>query len=398
MQLRIRYAATVVAISALVLAGGPPAASATVARGPARSTGAARQAACTAGDLQAPMVSNGKADVQRTDQWRRFGDNGGGWSNGRGWAAADGTYSVRLPNGLDAWLDNDTFLGPVGADESLPRTAGFIHNSIVLGAHDSHHLLTTVTGGTHDAPESLVGATVTAPPWDPTGTNSAWFWNLDGIVDAGKLLVFEAQQGPTDADPPFNFEWTGTSIATLSLPGLEVQEVEPTHSAANIQWGVQLVTCGDFVYIYGVESQYMHVARVRVGHVADPRAWSFWTGTSWSKDSASSARATDDVGASYAVVHRNGYYLLVSAKYGLNQPIYVSTSTSPVGPFTGKRIVYSPPENAQPGMYAYNVAAHPQLGGKNTLVLSYNVNAWSIDGIYANANANRPRFVDLTVR
>lgn len=38
-----------------------------------------------------PTVSRVSADTALTDRWRAFGDDGGGWSNDGGWAAADGT-------------------------------------------------------------------------------------------------------------------------------------------------------------------------------------------------------------------------------------------------------------------------------------------------------------------
>ncbi len=186
----------------------------------------------------APVVSSVTVDTRLREAWRSFGNTGGGWSNQGGWGAADGTYSTPIGGGTIAWLYNDTFLGPVNADESLPRSAGFVHNSIVLGDRTGLPT-TTVTGGTHEHPESLVGDTPTAPPYDPSGTNDRWYWNADGIVDGGKLREFELQQGPTDGPPPFNFEWTGTAIATYSHD-LSVESVTPTYGQGNVQWGAEL--------------------------------------------------------------------------------------------------------------------------------------------------------------
>jgi hypothetical protein len=342
----------------------------------------------------APVVSSVSVDTRLRDAWRHFGNTGGGWSNQGGWAAADGTYSTPLGGGTIAWLYNDTFLGPVNADESLPRSAGFVHNSIVLGDR-SGRPQTTVTGGTHEHPESLVGATPTAPPYDPSGTNDRWYWNGDGIVDGGKLREFELQQGPTDGAPPFNFEWTGTAIATYAHD-LSVESVTPTYGQGNVQWGAELVRCGGWTYIYGVEGvpfdKYMHIARARAGHLVD--AWQFWTGSGWSSDPTASARVLGDVGSSFSVTPVQGHYVLTTTDATLGDEIYTYSSPSPTGPFTDRTAVYRAPEPAS-GIYAYNVAAHPEISGPGELVLSYNTNAFSIDDIYADANNNRARFIDL---
>jgi hypothetical protein len=331
-------------------------------------------------------------DSRLTDAWRQFGNAGGGWADRGGWAASDGTYSAELPGHRVIWLLNDTFMGPVNADESLPLDNAFVHNSAVLGGRDGLPD-TTVTAGTHEHPRSLAGETNTAPPWDPSGTNAHWYWNGDGIIDGGRLRVFEFAQAPTDGEPPFNFTWTGTDIATFSKD-IELEGITPTYAESNVQWGVELLRCGGYVYIYGAESGHMHVARARAGHLVD-RDWEFFTGSGWSKDATASARVGDgNVGSSYSVSRVDGRYVLTTS-VGLGGTIYAATADSPTGPFTNRTAVYAAPEEGD-GIYAgYNVAAHPELSRPGELVISYNVNTWSIYDIYANANNNRPRFIDL---
>ncbi|WP_188944691.1 DUF5005 domain-containing protein [Nakamurella endophytica] len=353
--------------------------------------------ACVGGTskLPAPTVTSAVLDTRWTDTFRRFGDSGGGWPDHGGWAASDGTYSTTLPGGRVAWMFNDTFLGPVNRDESLPRDAGFVHNSIALAGRDGVPRV-TVTGGTRRSPESLVGATVTAPPWDPSGTNSRWYWNGDGIVDGGKLRILEYAQKPTDAAPPWNFQWTDTMIATFSLPGLKLESVTPTYDQSNISWGVELFRCGGWTYIYGMESGNMHVARARAGHLTD-NLWQFWTGSGWSTDPTASAPVIDNVGSSYAVTPVGGSFVLTTSDHYLGDKIYTATAPAPTGPFTHRKEIFTAPE-AGGNIYApYNIAAHPEISAPGHLVISYNVNSQKIDDLYANANNNRPRFVDLTL-
>ncbi|HWC80383.1 MAG TPA: hypothetical protein VG756_10510 [Pseudonocardiaceae bacterium] len=346
-------------------------------------------AAAPSGNAGGPVVASVRPDLTLDQQWRSFGDASGH----AGWAGADGTYSTPLPGGLDAWLYNDTFLGPVNADESLPRTSTFIHNSLVLSTPQGQPLV-TVTGGTTSQPQSLVGSTPNPPT--PGGTDANWYWNTDGIVDAGKLYIFETEIAPTDTPPPFDFGQIDMKIAELSLPDLRVQRVVPTYGGATMSWGVQLLREGPWIYIYGVESgyldKYLHVARAHVGQLDG--AWQFYTGSGWSNDPADSARVADNVGASFSVTKVDGRYVLATTDSTLDPQIYLETATSPVGPFTDRTMIYNPP-GAGGDIYAYNVAAHPEISGPNRLVLSYNTNASTLDDLYQNINNNRARFIDV---
>jgi hypothetical protein len=332
-------------------------------------------------------------DLALDQRWREFGDTSGQG----GWAGADGTYSTPLPDGLDAWLYNDTFLGPVNADESLPSTAEFIHNSLVLTTPGARRILTTVDGGTRQAPQSLVGPTPSPPT--PQGTDSYWYWNTDGIVDRGHLYVFEAKIGPTDSPPPFDFGQTGMAIATFSLPGLRLQSVTPTYGGADVSWGVQLLREGPWIYIYGVASgsdgKEMYLARTTSGGLTGH--WQFDTGTGWSADPADAAPLLGDVGASFGVSRVDGEYVLATTDSYLDPQIYLYTAPTPAGPFTGGTEIYDPPQ-AGGETYTYNVAAHPELTSPGQLVLSYNVNSFDLSDLYANINNNRARFITVGFR
>jgi hypothetical protein len=343
-------------------------------------------------EAPALSVASVTPDTSLVQQWRRFGDTSGQG----GWAGADGTYSTPLPGGPDAWLFNDTFLGPVNADESLPSTAEFIHNSLVLTSPGARRILTTVTGGgTRQQPQSLVGPTPSPPT--PAGTDPYWYWNTDGIADHGHLYIFESRIGPTDTPPPFDFGQTGMAIATLSLPTLHAESVTPTYGGADVSWGVQLLRVGPWIYIYGVSSgspgKNVQLARARSGHLLGP--WHFYTGSGWSNNPGTSAPLLNNVGASYSVTKVGGEYVLATTDSYLNPQIYLYTSTSPTGPFTHRTQIYTAPE-AGGNIYVYNVAAHPELTGPDTLVLSYNVNSFSLADLFANINNNRARFLTVT--
>ena len=93
-------------------------------------------------------------DTRLNAMWNTYGNQGGHWTGG------DATISTPLPDGRDAWLFSDTFLGTVNPNGSRPSdTPLVVHNSMVVQqGPPSTAQLTTLTGGTAAAPTSLVGA------------------------------------------------------------------------------------------------------------------------------------------------------------------------------------------------------------------------------------------------
>jgi hypothetical protein len=344
---------------------------------------------CAAGRDQANLVPvRATANDEFTQAFRQFGNSGGGWSNEGGWAASDGVYSADLPGGKIVWLMNDTFLGPVNDDESMTEP-GFIHGSIVTGGRDGLPD-TTITGGTQDQPESIA-----SPPDAVNG--DPWYWNVDGIMDGGKLRVFQARTGKTDGEPPWNFGWVGTDIVTYAKD-FTVESVTRTYGTPGwVNWGNELIRCGGTVYIYGQKDGSAYVARTRTGQLLK-RNWEFFTGSGWSNDETAAAPIAGDVGASYSVTPMNGQFVLTTTATGIffDHTVYVATGSSPAGPFTGRTAIYTAPEGGTGNLYApYNVAAHPVISEPGELVISYNVNSGVGDDLLANANNNRPRFVTI---
>lgn len=328
-------------------------------------------------------------DTHLQDLFDRYGDTA------HGWTGADSTYSAPLPDGRDAWLFSDTFLGRVNADGSRPGDVPFIHNSMVVQAGNG---LRTVTGGTPGHPESLVGPTPTTPPTDPSGQNPDWYWIGGGITEGDHLRVF-AMHYVSTGSAQFDFKWDSTAIASFHLPDLAPEGLMPTHGAGGVTWGSWIVRDGGVTYIYGVEDlgahKYAHLARA-TGGLLGP--WQFWTGSGWSSDDASSARLLDGVANEYSVTKVGARWVMLTFDTSVvfGNEIVAYTADSPTGPFTSRTHVYSAPE-AGGNIIAYNAHVHPELSGRDRLVVSYNVNSLDVKDVYTNVMNYRPRFVDVTL-
>jgi fibronectin type 3 domain-containing protein len=309
-----------------------------------------------------------------------YGDQGGHWTG------ADSTVSVQLPDGRVAWLFSDTFLGTVNADHSRPKSAPFIHNSIVV--QQGNQLVQTLHGGTTANPTSLVNAT----------NPDEFYWIGAAKVQDGVLKALYGRYSKS-GEGPLGFTRVGTALVTFSLPALAVTNVTDLTLGQKVGWGSAIVSDGGYDYVYGTEDvdgyKFAHVARTtNLGG-----AWQFWNGTAWVADESQSARLLSGAGTSFSVV-RNGNQFVLATHDG-NTPfgpwLVAYTAPSPTGPFTGPTYLYKAPEpeSSTNWQFPYDAQLHQEQASPGTLLLSYNNNSLNNEDNYSDARIYRPRFVDV---
>ena len=128
------------------------------------------------------------------------------------------------------------------------------------------------------------------------------------------------------------------------------------------------------------------------------------TASGWSDDEAASARIMDGVSNEYSVTPLGTGYVLITQDTTelFSTHVVAYFGCNPAGPFTGKQDVYLTPETGasgsygNPNVFTYNPHAHPELSSGNALLISYNVNTFDIDDLWADASIYRPRFVTAT--
>jgi hypothetical protein len=295
--------------------------------------------------------------------------------SGPGWTGGDGAVSAPLPDGRVLWLFGDTFLGTVGADGSRPPGSPMVRNTAVV--QDGSELTTVAGGGTR--------------PLFQTGRDDQWFWPGVPKAEGDAVRVFLARFERTGSGA-WDYRFAGTSIATLSLPGLAVRSIAPG-PAGPVAWGTGTLDDGDWTYVYGVEDRqavkYLHVARAPRGHLLD--AWEYYTGSGWSTDPAASARVFDQAAPLTSVVRVGDAYALIGQESFFGRHVYAWTAPTPVGTWAARRTIYTTPDLGA-DIYTYNPSAHPELSGDGGLLVSYNVNSFEFADVLADAAAYRPRF------
>lgn len=325
-------------------------------------------------------------DEQLRDRFGQYGDTAGQWTG------ADSAYSVELPDGRTAWIYSDTFLGEVNETHGRPLDSPFIHNSINV---DDGGEITTYTGGTPEAPESLVKV---------AGADEArdWYWFGDATVHGDELQVLLVEFVKT-GDTMWDFAFAGNGVATFDASTLELISVDEIQTDG-INWGSAIYenTEDGYTYVYGVEDlgaqKFAHLARVAGGDLADGQ-WEYLGDEGWSTDHATTKRILEGVSNEFSVSSFQGRFTLVTgdATEILSSKIVMYRSTSLEGPWTGKTVLYSTPETGG-NIFTYNAKAHPELGDGHTLLVTYNVNSFDTNDLYTEVDNYRPRYVTVDAK
>lgn len=307
------------------------------------------------------------------------------------WTGADSAYSVDLGDGRTAWIYSDTFMGEVDENGGRPKDSPFLRNSIIV---DEGGELTTHTGGTQAAPETLV----TVPGADPA---QRWYWFGDATLEGDKLRVLLLEMKSTGSGP-FDFAFVRNAVATfdtadLSLDGITQLPVTTVH------WSSAIYEDPDdgYTYIFGVEDnqaqKYAHLARVRTGSLTTG-AWEYFADGDWVTGADASTRILEGVSNEFSVSRFQGKFTLVTgdATEPFSAKIVMYRADDVEGPYTGKTELYTTPETGG-NVYTYNAKAHPNLGDGDRLLVTYNVNSIVSDDLYRDARIYRPRYIDVTV-
>lgn len=337
-------------------------------------------AAAQAAPACAPTAS---VNRELTQRFGTYGDTAGRWTG------ADSAYSVPLPGGQIAWIYSDTFLGTVDQNHGRPLDSPFVHNSIIV---DDHGALTTYTGGTTAAPESLVkvaGADET----------QRWYWFGDATVEGGSLRVTLLEFVKTGTGV-FDFAFAGNAVASFDVDDMSLTGVVELPKST-INWGSAFYEdpASGYTYVFGVEDlqaqKYAHLARVPSGGLTTS-AWEYFNDGAWVGDPAASSRVLEGVSNEFSVSLYQGRFTLVTgdATEPLSAKIVMYRATSVEGPYTGKTVLYTTPETSG-NVFTYNAKAHPELGGGNRLLVTYNVNSFDTNDLYVNVDNYRPRYVDV---
>ncbi|WP_164849878.1 RICIN domain-containing protein [Mucilaginibacter limnophilus] len=302
----------------------------------------------------------------------------------QGSVAFDQGSSIPLTWGANAgkvlWIAEDSFDGSrlVSATNANLQCGFFQYNNSVL-------IQPSLTDWNPDnTPNMTIANSAQGRPRqvfdNQPGTD--WSWPGVGVEIGDKVYVY-------------NGEGKGLGITNQSLFELKQEagtqwQVKRTTPAGlsnqtDIGYAVGMVKPGDgYVYSYGSKGVFFNTSNVYVARFpeSDPQDWSFWNGTVWSKtrtsdNKASIATTQQNVNISYL----NGKYIMMVMDLGWfcdpeKHNIYMATATSPLGPFTSLKYVFTIEDRYRGHLNRYYTPMiHPEFNnGKNELLITYSVN------------------------
>ena len=283
---------------------------------------------------------------------------------GYGWISGDDDVSVPLPDGRNAWILNDSFIGMLNDQSNVLKDVKMITNLIVLEEHKPQATLTSVFGGTIAEPKALF------PP-----TAYTLYWISDAMVAGGKLQVLLQEWN-------WAYKFTNRAfVATLSLPALKVESmIKTAYNGSDIP-GAMLQE-KDYTYIYTAQrvdtlNRYTRIARIP-GGLIDPKAtWQFLAeDRTWTADTARAARMIAGTEIASVVKLGDSNYVF-SGVPNLKSELAVRFAKTPIGPWTAPVTVYHVPEESgilpylghihkgtkKDGVYTLSVSLFPHKGG-----------------------------------
>lgn len=302
----------------------------------------------------------------------------------QGSVAFDQGSSIPLTWGANAgkvlWVAEDSFDGSrlVSATNANLKCGFFQYNNSVL-------IQPSLTDWNPDnTPNMTINNSAQGRPRQvfDNQPGADWSWPGVGVEIGDKVYVYNGEGKDLGITNQSLFELTqnaGTEwqVKRTTPAGLSNQ--------TDIGYSVGMVKRGDgYVYSYGSKGVFFNTSNVYVARFpeSDPQDWSFWNGTEWSKtrtseNKASIATTQQNVTISYL----NGKYIMMVMDLGWfcdpeKHNIYMATATSPRGPFTALKYVFSIEDRYRGHLNRYYTPMiHPQFNnGKNELLITYSVN------------------------
>ena len=338
-----------------------------------------------------------------------------------GWIGADGVYAVAMdgveaPGSADSttsffWF-SDTILGDI-VNDSLQKW-DMVNNSIgyMQGAvPDTSKMKFLIRYDDKGKPLSVF------TPHTPNTEEGEYYWLGDGVFDHAMdstiyIFAYKVQNVPGS---PFPFRQTGVSLIAIpkhsKFPFSEQRQMDTplffSDSNGHTFYGASVLpnTIGaralkpdGYIYVYGVRSGSLLVARVKDDAFEDFAQWTYWDGKVWNSDKHKAAILTSHVSNEMSVSFmEDGRVIAVYERDGSSPDIMIQVGDSPKGPFYPAKKIYETPEIYQDiDFYTYNAKAYPHLSKPGELLISYNVNAFNfVEKISKYPQHLRPRFITM---
>nr|WP_246073401.1 RICIN domain-containing protein [Pedobacter ureilyticus] len=344
----------------------------------------------TGNGIQITQEAKANADKQKWEITKlpndsyRDGDVTNFFARTTGSVAFDQGNSIPLADGRVLWVTQDAWY------QSSLAPNGNLYGNQFISYTNSIIIQPTATNWSPSAPMMTADGRANGNVGNliPKYPGKTWSWPGAGVQIGDDVYIHnrEGQGLGTDDDHQSLFKLT-----PITATHWKTERTAPaglTASEKLVGFASGMVKANDgYVYVYGSRTDpnsfgfesFLHVARFPQNNTQN---WTFWNGSAWvaTASIASTAHIAKGLGTNF-VSYLNGKYIYLTMDQGFYCDIpslnmYVSTSTSPTGPFTPRKLVYSFTEfykGSNARVYTPLIHAHAN-NGKNELLLTYSMN------------------------
>lgn len=314
-----------------------------------------------------------------------------------GWLAADGIYSIRVPETSEAtgqksvwFFFSDTFCGTT-------KNGGQEFDRVFMVNHSFWRV--SEEGMRAFVPEK--------------GKNLLpdRYWLQDGTF-YGDRLHFTGMIPDHRTWKPRRIDWISLGFLRDGTPDWknvriwkDVPLLWDSPDRAFVFGAAFLEDAGDgFFYVFGYLDQKkafsrkdLAAARVPKEKLTDFSKWRFWNGKAWVSEITESAPLAESISPEFSISRIPsgpcaGKFLLVCTRGGISPYVEYRIGETPIGPFGEGTIFWTAPEHKD-GISAYNSKGHPAISTKEELTVTYNLNR--LGHLPRKPEEYRPRFLTL---
>jgi hypothetical protein len=292
-----------------------------------------------------------------------------------GWTAGDGALSIPLSDGSILWLFGDSYVDDLdAATETIPCLFQARNAALLQSKDDLQNART------------LIGKGPGFRSWLklPDGGDE-WFWPICGFQNRDRIYVYLSALRKTAGGGMWGFESIGHDyLAKIKFPEMEPIEYCALPNLNGITFGNGFVADEGHTYAFGGKQKGLasdvYVARFPS---ANPESeWNFWDGKHWDANVTNAVPIARGASTSIHVCKIRNTFVLTTSALSIacdqGREIYMSTSSSPTGPFSARKKIFRI-DDTYKGHYPffYLPSSHPEfINSNNEVLVTYSINGY----------------------
>lgn len=320
-----------------------------------------------------------------------------------GWIAGDGATSVPLSDGRVLWFFGDSHMDDFDATTGTIPCLFQVRNAAMLqDKNDLQHPQTLLNTQSEDK-------SFFRHPADST----LWFWPGAGFQSGDTVYVYLTSLQKTAEGGQWGFRAVGHYLGKLAFPEIKIIGYVALPSFDGVEFGCGFVSDSKsgFTYAFGNRKNFtssdVFVARFPTKNPGSD--WVYWDGGNWSSNVTEAAVIARGASTSVSVCKVKNKFVLTTSEFSVacdqGKDIYISISSSPAGPFSPLKKIFTVDDIVQGHFpFFYLPAAHPEfINADNELLVTYCINGYepsvsSCTNGRANPDYYRPRAIRIPLK